>query len=116
MSKKSGRKLLMLCWKANNAEGKEMARNLFRHPLGYFRYPLRIFLPPPGRNPESAPALLFPPSYRILETRITSLSSVKLTEKKTLPDYYIIICGKEEQKRVIIDGKVGNLILLFVQK
>ena len=53
-TKKIGRKLVMLYKKAKNAEGKEVARNLFRHPLGDFRHPLKISLPPPGRNPETA--------------------------------------------------------------
>ena len=38
----------MLCKKAENAKGKEVARILFRHPL-------KIYLPPPGRNSETAP-------------------------------------------------------------
>ena len=38
-----------------NTEGKGVPRNLFPHPLGHFRHPLKISLPPPGRNPESVP-------------------------------------------------------------
>ena len=49
------RKLIMLCKKGKNAEGKEVARNLFRHPVGDFRHPLKISLLPPGRNSEPAP-------------------------------------------------------------
>ena len=45
----------MLCKNAKNAEGQEEVCNLFRHPLGDFRHPLKIFLPPPARNPETAP-------------------------------------------------------------
>ena len=44
----------MLSRKAKNAEGKDVARDLFRHPLGDFCHPLKISLPPPGRNPETA--------------------------------------------------------------
>ena len=55
---KSGRKLVMLCRKANKAEGKGTARNFFCHPLGDFSHPLKISLPPHGRNPESAPAMI----------------------------------------------------------
>ena len=58
MSKKSGRKLVMLCRKAKKADRTEVARNLFHHPLGDFRHPLKITLPTPGRNPESALAWL----------------------------------------------------------
>ena len=47
----------MLCRKAKNAEGKGVALNFFRQPLGDFRHPLKITLPSPGRNPETAPAL-----------------------------------------------------------
>ena len=32
-----------------------MPQKFFRHPLGDFRHPLKISLPPPGRNPETAP-------------------------------------------------------------
>ena len=46
----------MLFKKAKNAEGKEVARNLFRQSQGDFRHPLKISLPPPGRNPETASA------------------------------------------------------------
>ena len=49
-------KLFMLYKKAKNAEGKEVARNLFRHPRGDFRHPLKIYLPSPEINPETAPA------------------------------------------------------------
>ena len=45
----------MLCKKAKDAEGKDVARNLLRHPLEDFRHPLKISLPPPGRNPETVP-------------------------------------------------------------
>ena len=45
---KSGLKLVMLCRKAKNAEGKGGSAQFFRHPL-------KITLPPPGRNPETAP-------------------------------------------------------------
>ena len=41
--------------KAKNAEGKKVGRNLFRHPLEDYRHPLKISLPPPGKNPETAP-------------------------------------------------------------
>ena len=37
----------------SNAEG--VSAQFFRHPLGDFRHPLKIILPPPGRNPENAP-------------------------------------------------------------
>ena len=52
---KSGRKLVMLCRKAKNAEGKGGSAQFFRHTLGDFRHPLKITLPPAGRNPETAP-------------------------------------------------------------
>ena len=45
---KIGRKFVMLCKKAKK-------RNLSRHPLGNFRHTLKISLPSPGRNPETAP-------------------------------------------------------------
>ena len=38
----------MLCRKAKNTEGKDVARKLLHHPL-------KMSLPPPGRNPETAP-------------------------------------------------------------
>ena len=41
-------KLEMWCRKAKNAERKGIERNFFRHPL-------KMSLPPPGRNPETAP-------------------------------------------------------------
>ena len=54
--KKRGPKLVECCVeKQKNAEGKDVARNLFGHPLGDFRHPLKISLPPLGRNPETAP-------------------------------------------------------------
>ena len=37
---------------SRKAEGKDVERKLFRHPL-------KISLPPPGRNPETAPAILY---------------------------------------------------------
>ena len=37
----------------SNAEGG--GAQFFRHPLGDFFHPLKITLPPPGRNPENAP-------------------------------------------------------------
>ena len=46
---KSALKLVMLCRKAKIAEGKGDSAQFFRHPL-------KITLPPPGRNPETAPA------------------------------------------------------------
>ena len=55
---KSGRKLVMGCRTAKNAERKGIARNFFATPRGDFHHPLKISLPPPGRNPETAPALL----------------------------------------------------------
>ena len=54
MSNKIGRKLVMLCKKAKNAEGKEAACILFRHPLGDCRHPLKISLLAPRKNPETA--------------------------------------------------------------
>ena len=55
----------MLCKKAKNPQGKEVARNLFHHPL-------KISLPPPGRNPESAPGGTFP-QLRISNTALRLL-------------------------------------------
>ena len=40
----------MLCRKAKKAEGKGGSAQFFRHPLGDFRHPLKISLPPPGRD------------------------------------------------------------------
>ena len=37
-----------MCRKAKNAKGKRGSAQFFRHPL-------KITLPPPGRNPETAP-------------------------------------------------------------
>ena len=51
----SGRKLVMFCRKTKNTEGKGGSAQFFRHPLGDFRHPLKISLPPPGSNPETAP-------------------------------------------------------------
>ena len=34
---------------------KGVSAQFFRHTLGDFRHPLKITLPPPGRNPENAP-------------------------------------------------------------
>ena len=51
---KSGREFVMLVGKAKNTEGKGGSTKFFRHPLGDFRHPLKITLPPPGRNPETA--------------------------------------------------------------
>ena len=59
MSNKIGRKLVMLCKKAKDAEGKDVARNLIRHPLRDFRHPLKISMP----SPETA---LSPYLYIIL--------------------------------------------------
>ena len=48
----------------SNAEGG--SAQFVRHPLGDFRHPLKITLPPPGRNPENTPLLCsfdYPPYY-----------------------------------------------------
>ena len=52
---KSWCRLVMLCRKAKNAEERRVASNFFATTLGDFRHPLKITLPPPGRNPETAP-------------------------------------------------------------
>ena len=52
---KSGCKLVMFCRKVKDAEGKGSRAQFVRHPLGDFRHPLKFTLPPPGRNPETAP-------------------------------------------------------------
>ena len=46
---------MLVCRKEKNAEGKRGSAQLFHHPLGDIRHPLKITLPPPGRNPENAP-------------------------------------------------------------
>ena len=52
---KSGRKLVMGCRTAKNAERKGIARNCFATSWEIFAIPLKMSLPPPGRNPETAP-------------------------------------------------------------
>ena len=47
----------MLCRKEKTLRGNWDSEQLFRHPLGDFRHPLKISLPPHGRNPEIAPDL-----------------------------------------------------------
>ena len=51
MSKKSGRKLVMLCRKAKKKRREKGDSKQF------FRHPLKISLPPPARNPETAPVV-----------------------------------------------------------
>ena len=46
-----------------NAEGG--SAQIFRYPLGDFRHPLKITLPPPGRNPENAPDRGRPPARKL---------------------------------------------------
>ena len=53
--KKSGIKLVMLCKKAKKRWENGDSTQFFSHPLGNFCHPLEISLPPPGRNPETAP-------------------------------------------------------------
>ena len=53
---KSGRKLVILCRKAKkNTE----LRGRGYCSAQFFRHPLKISLPPPGRNPEYAPDWLY---------------------------------------------------------